>query len=90
MRPEIKKEEDKAVQVEHEEKLHWYCFVFLDKYPFSIYSGSTEKDKVIKSNIERLKKDAMKDFNILTDPNYIVLVNMIYLGFMTKKEFEKS
>jgi hypothetical protein len=90
MRPEIKKEEDKAVQVEHEEKLHWYCFVFkTDEKVFNGSAGFDEKDKITLKDINNKKDYSLKEFNIKPETK-AVLVNCFYLGYMTEKEFENS
>lgn len=76
--------------------LHWYCFTFSYNHrkssqvtefgECSTYSGFTRKDHFPLALIESQKNDA----NPACDNNKMVLMAVIYLGYMTGVEFKKG
>lgn len=67
---------------------HWYCFTYAYADPFNsghccAYQKFEIQGQFCKNVIEEMKLQANPEGN----PNTMVLMNIIYLGYMTQEQF---
>lgn len=71
------------------DKLHWYCFSYYGRFIGvgegygSVYAGFEDKDNITKGDIDSQKRGAGMI-------NSATLLSCSYLGFMTKRDFQRT